>query len=517
MLSIDATVRPARAVVARVEGSRVRVVEQFVVSFPEVLPSIETDPEDPASLDVGSPADKGLPHPPPADTRFAESAPPPWMVGHNGSPHTSHDTPSTVDADHGVPLAEMLRDVQTPFERSVLIIDPKDYLSISLDSPFRDPKALAKVIDLEVQDIVPFDVSDLLLHSRIVGAIDDTRSDVHISAIPREQMKSILGECRAAGFEPAVVSTPSSAAAGLFLLEPERAQHDSAVVLATPTSLCITLLVEGKIRSDRVIPIHHEGLQWILTEIRLSIAAAERRYGRRIEKLYVLGSGIPRECAIAFSQEVLFIEEPEDGISVAALAALFAVERAPMPILTNFRTREFAYNPYLKPLLQAAIALLPYLIILLLAVAVTAAGVYAYRNHLLTVTKQTIAERVRRAVPSIRAPEGLELKALQGEKNKLETQLKDFGSSSRLAPVDVILELSKHLPPTTDIMIRRLSIEGNNLTIDGVAPDYSAVERLERVFRTNKNIYCRFRKTSGSGVAGQPDKRGFGFELRLCD
>jgi len=478
VLSIDATQVPARAIIAAVDRSSVKILS---------TESIELDLSDLDELG-------GIEH-----------------QGEDG------EVIEPVKKERRyLSLSSFIEKVDARITHAILILNPKDYLSLNLSLPFKDYKTLSRVVDLEVQDQVPFDVSEFLIQPRIVGETGP-ESDVHVSATPREFLRQVISVCRREGFEPTIISTASSALAGLFLLEPERILSNSAVVLAKREFTCLAISIEGQVKTDRLI--EEQDPKAIFTEIRRTLLSAERRYGQKIERLYLIGDRLsPSVLAKETAREVTPVEEMKDGCGLAAMGAVFAQDEVAATILTNFRIREFSYNPYIKEILRGAKALLPWFLGALLLCILSMAGVYYSRQRELLKLTNALTEQVKRAAPELPVNEGQEVRAVQEENRRIDRQLKELGSSSKIGALEVIAELSKDIASAGELSVRRISITGGGVSVQGTAPDYAAVEKLERIMKTKKPaLYCKIRKTTGASAAGQPDRRSFTFDLRICE
>lgn len=479
VLSIDATQVPARAIIAAVDRSSVKILstENIELDLTEIEEDegIEQQIED---EDVVQPVKK--------ERRYLS-------------------------------LSSFIEKVDARITHAILILNPKDYLSLNLSLPFRDYKTLSRVVDLEVQDQVPFDVSEFLIQPRIVGETGGLESDVHVSATPREFLRQVISVCRREGFEPTIISTASSALAGLFLLEPERILSNSAIVLAKPDFTCLAISVGGQVKTDRLL--EEQDPKAIFTEIRRTLLSAERRYGQKIERLYLIGERLsPSVLAKETGREVTPVEEMKDGCGLAAMGAVFAQDEVASTILTNFRIREFSYNPYTKEVLRGVKALLPWFLGAFLLCILSMMGVYYSRQQELVKLRAALTEQVKRAAPELPVTEGQEVRAVQEENRRIDRQLKELGSSSKIGALEIIAELSKDIASAGELSVRRITVTGGGVNVQGTAPDYAAVEKLERIMKTKKPaLYCKIRKTTGASAAGQPDRRSFTFDLRICE
>ncbi len=423
-------------------------------------------------------------------------------------------------------LKAVLEAIKTPWTSSILIIPPQDYLSLNLDLPFASNRDIERVVDAEVQDLLPFDLESFLLHYRALGQRPAKGHDIHVGLLPRATVQRTLQACKSAGFEPFMVSTPAGVLEAAAVLNKGAIPADSAIIFSRERFLCVVALVDGRARVDRVIDtslMSKVGTTEIGREIRLTLSLVQQRYGKSVSKVLWLGSQVPEGLQEALDIPVGTLPAPElvkaadDSTAIACLASVFAQDAAPPPILTNFRVREFAYSPQLRELARGLRSLSPYVLGTLLVGLLTAIGVYTLREHHLTKLQSAIRSEVTRALPDLDIPPGAELDALEGANRKLEQELANLGSLSSLTPLDYLAEIAADLPLSAGIAVTRVKIDGNKMRVDGTAPDYAAMEKIERQLKRKKNVYCRVRKETNASVAGKPNLRGFNLDILLCE
>jgi hypothetical protein len=261
--------------------------------------------------------------------------------------------------------------------------------------------------------------------------------------------------------------------------------------------------------------------------MRLTIAAMERRYGRQLEVIYLLNEPLCRWSKQEIQQTlgrnveaVALNEMVRSGNQEAALAglgALFGQDAGAPPILTNFRTREFSYLPPLREILSGLRSLLPLflgtLLLFFLALIVT----YVVRAREISYLKGEINSQINRLIPSLALEYGNELTQLSKEIAVLDDQLKDLGSPNALSPLDALQEFAADFPASDTLFLQQISIRGTKMKIDGNAPDYATVEKLEKKLKQRKNVYCRIKKDSGNLGSAVGGSRTFSFEIILCD
>jgi len=206
VLSIDATNEPAIVAVTRLDGTTIEVLETHRISLA-----------------------KGLTPTPAGDAARGDGTNAPEQ-----------------------PKLDFTTMVRSPWTSAVVIIAGDQYHSLNLDLPFNDSRRLNKIIDLEVQDLVPFDVDEFVLQHRTVSTNQNGTFDVHVSIMPRARLATILAACREGGIEPAVLSTATSVVGVLPKLYPSF-PRDAVVVMYRSPVYYVTFMLDGEVRSDRII------------------------------------------------------------------------------------------------------------------------------------------------------------------------------------------------------------------------------------------------------------------------
>lgn len=482
VLSIDATTEPAIVAVTRLGGADIEVLETHQV-----------------------PLARGL------------------------TPTPSSQTPveGAGDGEKPSPL-DLTSMVKSPWTSAVVIIPGEQYHSLNVDLPFNDPRRINKIIDLEVQDLVPFDVDEFILQHRTVNTNADGTFDVHVSIMPRARLADILAACREGGVEPAVVSTATSVVGVLPKLYPTF-PRDAVVIMYRAPAYYVTFMLDGEVRSDRIIDrtvLNGESNSptAALTEIRLSIAAMEQKYRRTFEKVFLLDAPFTAtEASAALGRPAAALALPNisgsltPGSEIAALSSVFGLDRETYPALTNFRTREFAYNLQLTELWRGLRVLRPYFFATLVALLVSLGVVYMLREQRIARLEQAIRGHITAVAPELEAPEGRETDALIGRINLIDQQLKDLGSPIQASPLDALLDLSSAIPGNLGITVGRISIKGTKISFEVSAPGYTQAESLKSLLEKQRRKYCRVRMETQTTAATVQNSRGFRFEVYLCD
>lgn len=543
ILCIDATSQPGLLQLVEVEGRKARILQSFEAPLSTLFDPLRLRALSTSSAEE-SPHSGAVPD---ADA----SAEGPTTSSDNSTvtsvPESSTDTlPSSGHSELSElarTLSSVLSEVSQPYTAAVLIVPAPGYLSLNLDLPFSEPKQVQKILDFEVQDRVPFETSEFLIEHRVLplptGYTRSEGHDVHVSIVPKRVVSGVLKVCKAAQLEPLIVTTPTSCLEGLYVLAPEYFSDNSGVLYALGNQIHLGLRIHGRMRMDRILSRSSDSppselLKQLGTEIKLSLVAAETRYAVKIDKLYVLGDSLDaRELSSYVGRLVepvtltdLFgADSPVANLttpSPAALAAPFAQDDPPQPILTNFRTREFSYSLQLSELLSGLRRLGPYCMGVALIAVLWLIGSYLYRDATLKSLEQEMARALQSHAPDITFESGQEVAAITAENAKLDRALESLGSGSldQFTALDILREISQVMPSNPGITVRSISINGNRVKLMGSAPEYKDVEAIERALQRNRSMKFRAKPPElSAGLGSQPggarSGQNFTFDIRV--
>ena len=198
------------------------------------------------------------------------------------------------------------------------------------------------------------------------------------------------------------------------------------------------------------------------------------------------------------------------------------------PALCDFRTGEFAYRPQFFEIVKGLRRLAPWFAALAFSVALVLALVYWIRGRELATVHGAIAQESAALAPSLRLEPGSEIALLGSETEAISKQLAELGSDSRLTPLRIFSELSQNLGVTKEsgIFVKSIRVKGNRVTIEGEAPDYAALDRLETNLKKarlkkdksqkRRKIFCEVKRgDSSASFAGAA--RAFSYSLRVCE
>jgi hypothetical protein len=518
ILGIDLSTQPCELTLSQIEGSQIEVLSRTTVRLP-----FFADKQALRSAEVLS-------------ALSAKPAAASVAVGQEATP----DGPAEQDGDASEQLRELvrqtvldLRDAIRSFEpvwtASAVILPQDDFLSLNLDLPFGDAKNLDRIVDLEVQDVVPFELESFFVQYSSLGSAetpaapstpttDGKQYDVHIGILPRVVVQNSLEICKKAGIEPNVLTVPSSAIAAAYNLARDYFVGNSAVIYNRGDEYCISIFINGEVRVERAVYAsqilsalpsgkREESLQQIFTALKLIMASAERRYNARIEKVYLLGREVKASNAgqlfgrplegLAF-KDLFSAGEVSTGIS--PLTAVFAKDEAATVPLSNFRSREFSFTPRISEFLRALAGTRRHAVRALGAVAVAALVVYLSREYMLRSSEAALVEQVKRVIPGFSAGTGSVREGLMKAESKLAEELGAFGSRSKFSPADSFIEILKSIPQSGEIAVNSIRVSGVRLQLTGSGGDLSAIERFKKTLEGKQDVFSKVDlKTSPAG------------------
>jgi hypothetical protein len=390
---------------------------------------------------------------------------------------------------------------------------------------------LDQVIDLEVQDVVPFELDGFSVQHCALGqfyrsegnaALADPSAayDIHVGIMPRTLVSNVLTLCKSVGIEPNILTVPSSALASIYHLGKNFFSGNSAIILCRNDEYALAAHINGQVRVEKTI---RDGTilqaasgsgtssdkRAVYTAIKLLIAAAERRYGSSIDKLFFLDADTP-DAAL---QQILgrplealssaeFLAPGSKGSGLAALSAVFARDDEPAAALSNFRAREFSFTPTLTEFFRALLGAKRQVVNAVVSVLVCVAGVYLAREYNITESRSALIEQVRAVIPDFNPGEGDIRAALIRAETKLSEDLGVLGPIAKVTPLDALLEIIRVLP-TDGITITSVKVTGTRAFIQGTAPKLGAIEAVGDALRGSKEFFSKVTASPGTSVGSR--------------
>jgi hypothetical protein len=450
-------------------------------------------------------------------------------AAHDGAARYAELVNSTVSDLRGA-IAEF----EPAWSAITVILPQHDFLALNLDLPFGDPRNLDRIVDLEVQDVVPFELESFFVQYAALGAgegrsaspgqSDPTKQyDVHIGILPRVVVKNALDLCKLAGLEPNVLTVPSSAIGAVYHLGRDFFTEDSAVVYNRGEEYCVAIFINGEVRVERSVCAseilsaqglnqqpgaqRHEGLQHVFTALKLILASAERRYNTRIEKVYLLGRdvrganthqlfGRPLE-GLPFKD---LIKGSDELVGLSPLGAIFAQDEAQRAPLSNFRSREFSFTPRIAEFIRALAGAKRAVISALVAVLISAGAIYGAREYMILSSESALIAAIKKVIPGFESEPSQIRESLLKAQQKISDELGAFGSRSKVSAADAFIEIIKNIPSNGDIAVNSVKVSGLKVQLLGSASELASIERFVKTLGAQQGVFGKVDyKTSRSG------------------
>ncbi len=466
-------------------------------------------------------------------------------------------------------LASELRDFvqmhDLPRDHTVVSLAGDRISTRRLSFPFRDRRKIGPAVPFELEAQVPFDLDDFVVDWETVWETTG-RTEVAATLAPRAEVRLLLETLREAGLAPRVVEAEGLVLGNLTEIFDLQGTRLLADLGHRKTTLC--LLVDGRAVAARTVPVAGLALTQAIAKDRgLGDVEAERF---KIDEGIFGGGGRP-DCPAAVavadrlarellrtlgSLEPLLADAPlrridlmggtghlhrleeflaeRTGVSVARLALppaelgaavvaagdplLFApalalaVRGGPRPrSRMNFRQADLAPRMDLRQVgrdlrwtgwlagLAAGLAL---------ASVLTTAALEARRADEL---EKGAVSLYQQAFPGRPVPGNL-MAGMQEAVREAQARADTLGVyRGNLSALDVLTEISRHVPEDLDVAFEELSIDRQVVQVKGHSPSFGAVDRLQKELQR----YEPFSDISIGDITSDARRGGQTFSVRI--
>lgn len=449
-----------------------------------------------------------------------------------------HCLPVEDDGDAALDerLRELARSHSLPHDHVICALPGDRLSSRRLTFPFRDGKRLSQAVPFEVEGQLPFDLDQVFVDWERVGG-DRQHSEVLATVAPRAEVVKLLRLLREADLEPRVVEAEGLVLGNLAALVPlpgtrlllDLGHRKSSMSLSLDGRVVSTRTVQigglaltraiarergcseaeaERLKCERGIfgdagagesPAAVEILDRLVREIVRTLSGLEALLGgpavARLDEITLLGGTarlpqidtyLARRTGIATAR--LDLPAIVGGAALLAGAdpllyaqALALSLRGSLQARTrmNFRQEELAYRRDLRAMGQEFVwtGRLAGLAALLLAVSIgTSIAVQSRRASQL---EQLVTAEYAAAFPGKAAPSNA-VAALREALKSARDRADFLGvNAANLSALDILTQLSSHVPPDVDVVFEEVGIDPNVVRIRGYSKSFEAVERLK--------------------------------------
>ena len=142
------------------------------------------------------------------------------------------------------------------------VIGSEQTIFKAMKLPFADQSKIQKVIDFEVEPLLPFSVHNAVIDFIITRTIEEDQSaEIMVAAVQKNYIEQLLDLFARAGVQPTVIGVDVFSLYGLYRFIPQYADYTESVALLDIGSSTSKLLyiINGQLRFIRTIPTgaHH--------------------------------------------------------------------------------------------------------------------------------------------------------------------------------------------------------------------------------------------------------------------
>jgi type II secretion system protein L len=372
-----------------------------------------------------------------------------------------------------------------------------------LTLPFRDHRKLEQAVPFALEEHLPFGVEDAIV--AYMPLLRDGKSSLVLAAlVKKDDLRAHLDLLATAGLDPKTVTLSSLALSALI----NRSRNGNGTMAHLLVELddrrtSVVLIDHGGIpRALRILPVGLDPASSeqqvdnsagaIIAAVRQTILSHTTEPGTT--DVIVSGRGAAStEVRDRFSRELALpihgVEELDcsallgknsrDWVRQAGCVAMLLGEMPNQPVpMINFRIGEFAFHGRtgdLGPLYTSGCIAI---VLVALAVLQFVFGISTSYHHL---------QLLNREVAAVAAPV---IPGVSGENAKSELASRLVAARKRLgmlggtggptSPLDLLMELSRALPPRLNIDVDALTLDDSGLKIDGKAASYAVIDQVKR-------------------------------------
>jgi hypothetical protein len=415
---------------------------------------------------------------------------------------------------------------------------PGEYVAKRLLTlPFHDRRRLKQVVPFALEEHLPFAVDEAAVAFARVGVEDD--QTLVIAAFARkEELQRHLELLARAGLDPKVVTLSTLALAGV-LARVRDVQSGPHLVLDLDHACTSMVLIdaEGTPRAMRTVgqgldpdsgnPLLQPAAAAILGAVRQTllahppehepadlvlagpVAAAPGLRGQIADML-----DVPVRDFGEFDCSALIQGIRAEPVRFAGCVAMLLGEAPVKPIeLLNFRQGEFAFT-------GRSVSIAPLRISAMLGVAVAAALLLHFVLALAVGGRQL--HLLNSAIEEVTMP-ALGAADPATAKSELTARIKDMtkrlhlmgGSLSHGSPLDILLALSRAIPPGLPARVSTLQIDDSGVKLDGEADSLATVDLVKHALENNGAFATIAIEHAGAG--SDPSKVEFQLNATLKD
>lgn len=375
----------------------------------------------------------------------------------------SFSQPFATDAE----LVDILQDRSKDWAGAKIVSSIPGHLfsQRTLTLPFADRKRIEKALPFEVEDIVPFDLGDVVLDHLVLGSSGEKKmaeTQVLCMMLPKTVLRRHLDLLAGAGIDPQVI-VPSYA--GLSAVANMMPKDTGALLLCGPD---ICFRHDGVLKALRSF----SGSQ-STSGLRHVLQALETEHQEKVEKAALLIDDGAARAVLA-----------EAGVAVDLVIPEINGKKAQDPVSlgiallddVNFRKGDFAYNLADEGtrrkrrvlIIAGAVAALLFMVNIAVKFSVVQSGYGKLDREIKEIYQQTFPDGKPAADP---------VRQMRDKMNEAKKLFGALGSGSSV--LDVMKTVTDGIPKEVRVNFTEFVLEGDRLKLQGEASSFESVDKIK--------------------------------------
>ena len=367
-----------------------------------------------------------------------------------------------------------------------------------LTLPFADRKRVEKALPFEVEDIVPFDLGDVVIDHLVLGgagAGKESETQVLCMMLPKTVLRRHLDLLAGAGVDPQAI-VPSYA--GLYSIA-NMMPAESGTLLLCGSDICLRSPVGLKALRSFSVSNSTGGLRHV-------VQALETEHREPVAKAALL---IDDDAARAILAEA--------GVAVEPVTPELGGKKAQDPVSLgiallddlNFRKGEFAYHLADEGsrrrtrmlIIAGAVAAVLFTVNIAVKFSIVRSGYGKLDAEIRELYRQTFPDGKPAADP------------VRQMKDKMNEAKKRFGAlSSGTSALDVMKTVTDGIPKEVRVTFSEFVLEGDRLKLQGEAASFESVDKIKAELQKSPLFADVVVQDTRMGV---DNKVKFRFEMKL--
>jgi type II secretion system protein L len=386
---------------------------------------------------------------------------------------------------------------------------PGEYVAKRLlELPFGDSRRLRQVVPFALEEHLPFAVDDAVVAFTRVGRSGSTT--LVLAAIARkDDLRRHLELMQRAGLDPKTVTLGTLALAGL-LTRTQNGNRCARLVLDIDHGSTSMVLIDadGTPRALRTVsvginqnnggPLPQTAAIAILGAVRQTLLAHVSDHqadlvltgpgaGATVRRAFAEALQMPVRDVEQFDYSTLIQGIKSEPFRYAACIAMLLGEAPSRPLeLLNFREGEFAFHgrtgtlgPLRIPAILLGVLIAVIIVHLALGISITAHKLHLLNSEIAAVTAPALGhEDPAEAASALRAK-------LRDMTKRLHLMGGNLGHGS---PLDVLLALSRAMPPKLPVALSDLQVDDSSVKMEGTADSFASVDILKKALERSPDF-----------------------------